>query len=460
MKIFLSVIFTVFFAFAVFAQTQAEVVVPFTFLRKEPNSNGEKLQTLQKGDRLKVEKAEDKNGWLYVLAPDGKTKGWVSVNAVSQTQVSSDSGSVSEANSTLPVKPTPSPRPTPSTSPTAVPVAGVVSTPKPMPAQTVEPTPKQTVSPGGSSTAKPTPTPEATPIIDDEILRVDTEEVSLNVRVVDEKNRFVSNLAETDFKVYEDNVLQPITALTKTEVPTINGLVIDNSRSLRSQLGQIIEAGKIIIGTNRQNDESTIIRFISRDKIEVVQDFTRNKNSLNNALDNLFVEGGQTAIVDAIYMAAKKIDRYQNSGKKEDVRLRSLILVSDGDDRGSTYSEQVLFELLRQANVQIYAIGFVNDLSTAPVDGGPSRREKARSFLTRLAQETGGKVYFPASINELSGIASEISGELRTQYTISYMPTNEARDGSFRAIKVAVSEGTNREKRIAITRTGRTVAPK
>lgn len=476
MRIFLITIFTLFFAFPLFAQTQAEVTAPYTFIRKVPNSGGEKLQTLQKGDKLKIEKTEENNGWLYVSISDGKVKGWVSVNAIARLETAATPAPTPEITATPKPTPVPTPKatPKPTTTPTPIPKPTVViestikatpsptptpiTTPTPTPSPEPTPTPIATVTPKPS--LSPTPTPEPTPIVDNEILRVDTEEVTLNVRVVDSKNHFVNNLAEADFQIYEDGVLQPITSLTTTEVPTVNALLVDNSRSLRTQLGKVIEAGKIIIGTNRQNDESTIIRFISKDKIEVVQDFTKNKNSLNNALDNLFVEGGQTAIIDAIYMAAKKVDQYQNSQKKEDVKLRSLILVSDGDDRGSTYLEKDLFELLRKSNVQIYAIGFTNNLSDEPAENGISRQQKAKSFLTRLAEETGGKVYFPASIDELSRIATEISGELRTQYTISYMPTNEVRDGSFRPIKVAIVDGANKEKRTAITRTGRTVAPK
>jgi len=110
--------------------------------------------------------------------------------------------------------------------------------------------------------------------------------------------------------------------------------------------------------------------------------------------------------------------------------------------------------------VQIYAIGFTNDLpDTKESETGISRRAKARAFLTRLAEETGGKVYFPDSIDELGKIAGEISGELRTQYVVSYAPTNSSRDGSFRRIRVEVVDGAAGEKRTAITRTGRN-APK
>ena len=428
MKFLISIILTLLFAFSVFAQNQAEVIVTSTYLRKSPETSAEKVQTVQKGDKVTIEKSQAKNGWYYVSILNGIVKGWIRKDTI---------GSIVKAQ-TIAQNPRKN-----------------VSTPTPVPIGTpiiiIVPSPKKTISP------KPTPkvTPSATPIDDDEILRVETEEISLNVRVVNDRNRPVNNLNQLDFKVYEDNVVQPITFFTTAEIPIINALVIDNSRSLRSQLIKVLEAGKIIVAANRPKDETTLVRFVSKDKIEVVQDFTSNKSSLYNALDNLFVEGGQTAIIDAIYQTAKKVEQYQSSTKKEDVKLRSLILVSDGDDRGSSYNEQQLFELLREFHIQIYAVGFVNDLSKEPESGGKSRQEKARTFLTRLAEETGGKVYFPNSINELPNIAADISGELRTQYLISYNPTNTGRGGTFRQIKVVVTEGANKEKRIAITRSGR-----
>jgi Ca-activated chloride channel family protein len=436
MKIFIAIVLTLLFAFSVFAQKQAEVIVTTTYLRKLPDSASEKVQTVQKGEKVIFEKAQDTNGWYYVSVSDRTVKGWIRKDTIRSAANVETVKQIPKANAEI-VKQIPQ-----TVVPTPTPVVSVTST----------------ISP--ASSPSPSPTTSPTPVEDEEILRIETEEISLNVRVVDDNNRSVNNLNQSHFKVYEDEVLQPVTSFITTEVPIINALVIDNSRSLRSQLAKIIEAGKIIVSTNRPKDESTIVRFVSKDKIEVVQDFTTNKSSINNALDNLFVEGGQTAIVDAVYLAAKKVEQYQNSDKKDDVKLRALILVSDGDDRGSSYQEQQLFGLLRQSNVQIYAVGFVNNLSKEIDTNGINRQEKAKAFLTRLAKETGGKVYFPNSIDELPQIASDISGEMRTQYLISYMPTNENRDGTFRKIKVSVAEGANKEKRIAITRTGRTSAPK
>ncbi len=289
----------------------------------------------------------------------------------------------------------------------------------------------------------------------EETIVIDTELVNLNVRVIDRNNRSLNVLRKDEFKVYENNVLQEIDSFSKAEVPTNYGLVIDNSGSLRHQLEKVIEASKIIVGTNRADDETCVVRFVSSDKIEVVQDFTPKKADINEALDNLFIEGGQTAIIDAVYLAAEKVDEYEKTRNPNEKKRRALIIISDGEDRDSYYKEQQLFELLRESDVQIYAVGFVNELTKEGGFISKSPQEKAKSFLTRLATETGGKVYFPNSVSELNSIATEISNELRTQYVISYYPTDDKKDGTFKNIKVTVADGPNKEKRIAITKSGR-----
>ena len=306
-----------------------------------------------------------------------------------------------------------------------------------------------------------TPTPNVAPTIrptpeEEEIIKVDTELVNLNVRVVDRNNRSIGTLRQEDFKIYEDNVAQSIEFFAKSEVPTNYSLVIDNSGSLRPQLEKVIEAGKILVGTNRPDDETSIIRFISSDKIEILQNFTADKNELNDALDEMYIDGGQTAIIDAIYLAAEQVNQYEKSRDPNDRKRRALILVSDGEDRDSFYKEQQLFNLLRESDVQIYVIGFVGDLDKEGGFISKSPQGKAKAFLERLAEVTGGKVYFPNDTSELNGIASNIATELRTQYSIGYVPTNDRKDGSFRNIKVAVTDGPNKQKRIAVTRTGRT----
>jgi Ca-activated chloride channel homolog len=307
--------------------------------------------------------------------------------------------------------------------------------------------------------ARPTPTPTLTPTptpTPEEIIKVETELVNLNVRVVDRNNRPIAGLRQNEFKVFEDGVSQRIEFFSQSEVPTNYSLVIDNSGSLRNQIDKVIEASKILVNGNRAKDETSVIRFVSSDKIEIVQDFTANKTDLNDALDNLYIEGGQTAIIDAVYLAANRISEYEKSTKNEDRTRRALILVSDGEDRDSFYKEAQLFELLRETDVQIYVVGFVSDLSRDSGFISKSPQGKAKAFLERLATETGGKAYFPSNVGELNSIAQDISSELRTQYSIGYVPSNDRTDGTYRNIKVTLDDGPSKQKRIAITRAGRT----
>ena len=326
------------------------------------------------------------------------------------------------------------------------------NTPTPTPTVRTVPTPMMT------PTVTPTPTPTPDVFADDEPIRIETEEVNLNVRVVDRNNRPINNLRQSDFKVYENNVLQDITSFTTAEVPTNYALVIDNSGSLRHQLDKIIEASKIIVNTNRQDDETSVIRFVSSDKIEIAQDFTSNKSDIIEALDNLFIEGGPTAIIDAVYLAAERVSEHEKSRNPNEKKRRALILVSDGEDRDSYYKEAQLFELLRESDVQIYTVGFVNELDKQGGFIRKSPRDKAVNLMKRLAEETGGKAYFPTSLNELNTIAQDIASELRTQYLVTYSPNHDNRGGTFYPIKVVVNDGPDKQKRIAITRTGRTAS--
>jgi Ca-activated chloride channel family protein len=308
--------------------------------------------------------------------------------------------------------------------------------------------------------AKPafTPTPVPAPTLRDEdiVVKIDTELVNLDVRVVDRNGRPINDLRQEDFKVFEENEPQKIEFFSKSEVPTNYTLVVDNSGSLRQQIEKVIDAGKILINSNKPQDETSIIRFIGRDKITIEQDFTANKADLIDALDNMYIDGGQTAVRDAVYLAAQRVAEYEKSNKIEDRKRRALVLVTDGEDRDSFYSETQLFELLRENSVQIYVIGFVGGLDSDAGFIRKSPKEKAKSFLEKLANETGGRAYFPTSISELPEIARSISSELRTQYSIGYLPPNDVPPGTFRNIKVFVNDGPKGEKRIAITRPGRT----
>src|SRR6266851_8224632 len=303
---------------------------------------------------------------------------------------------------------------------------------------------------------KPTPTPDVAGAVINEgdVLKFNAELVTLHVRVIDRNNHPINKIAKDDFKILEDGVPQPVFSFTEEEVPVIYGLAVDTSGSLRPQFNQVLDAAKSIINSNKPGDETFLERFISSDKIETVQDFTPSKDALLDGLDNLYIEGGQTAVIDGVYLAAEHVAEYKKGGD-DDRRRRALIVVTDGEDRSSYYAETQLFQRLREEDVQIFVIGFVSELEADKGLIRKSPRDKAVALLNRLASETGGRAFFPNSISELPEIANEIVRDLRTQYVVSYDPTNKAHDGTYRAIKVVVAEVPG-QKRIALTRSGRT----
>jgi Ca-activated chloride channel family protein len=291
---------------------------------------------------------------------------------------------------------------------------------------------------------------------DSDPIRIESNETILHVRVIDRNNHPVNDVRKEEFRVFENNAPQEITSFTREEVPITYGLVVDNSGSLRNQISQVIEAGKTIISSNKQGDETFVVRFVSSDEIKIMQDFTADRQSLTDALEDMYVEGGQTAVIDAVYLAAEHASERRKGDPVEDKRRRALILVTDGEDRASFYKQEALFEALKEEDVQIFVIGFVNELEKDRGFISKSKRDKAVSLLDRMAKETGGRAFYPTSLSELPDIAEQITKDLRTQYVISYKPTVSARPGEYRPVRVAVADAPGREKRIAVTRSGYT----
>jgi Ca-activated chloride channel family protein len=317
---------------------------------------------------------------------------------------------------------------------------------------------------GAPTLPTPTPTPGTTPsptqdnsqsVDPDEVVKVDTSNVILNVRVIDRNNRPINDVRQEEFHVFENGVAQPVLGVSKEEVPISYGLAVDSSGSLRSQMPTVIDAAKTIINSNKPGDETFLLRFVDSEKIETLQDFTANKEDLMDAVDRIYTEGGQTAIIDAVYLASEHVAQHKK-GSDSDRRRRALILVTDGEDRNSYYPAPALFERLKEEDVQIYIIGFVNELDSEKGFIRKSKKEQAMVLLNRLATETGGRVFYPNSLSEIPKIADEITRDMRTQYLVSYDPTNKRNDGTYRAIKVTLSENASKDKRIALTRSGRT----
>ncbi|MFN2596449.1 MAG: VWA domain-containing protein [Pyrinomonadaceae bacterium] len=344
---------------------------------------------------------------------------------------------------------------------TATPTPARATTATPQPAATAPPAQSPAPAQGQSQpAASPTPPQlKGQEVGDDDVLTVDTNLVNLHVRVIDRNNRPVNDVRQDEFRVFEDGVPQKIEFFSREEVPISYGLVVDNSGSMKPLLGKVIDATKILIDQNKPGDETFLLRFVDSDDIKLLQDFTDKKDDLYDALDDMHTNGGQTAIIDAVYLAAEHTAEYKKNDALGDKRRRAMILVTDGEDRSSYYKLNQLFEYLRENDVQIYVIGFTSELDA---EGGfirKSPKDKATELINRLAAETGGRAFFPASLSELPDVARQITEDMRTQYLVGYYPTNKARDGSVRAIKVQVADSGKRDHRIAITRTGRVAGP-
>ena len=269
--------------------------------------------------------------------------------------------------------------------------------------------------------------------------------VILNVRVTDANKRAVADVAQERFQVLEDGVKQKISLFSSVQIPLSYGLLIDSSGSLRTQFEKIISASKKVVKSNSPNDEAFLIRFISSDKIELVQELTFDKTPLLNGLDSLYVEGGQTAVIDAVYVGTDTLSKVKTV--PGNLRRKALILITDGEDRNSFYKPEQLFSLLGSTDIQVFVVGFTKELKEKP-------RAKALELLNRLALDTGGRAFFPNSLGELDFISDEIINDIRTQYVIGYVPSNNAPNASFHKLQVSITDVSNYEKRIAVTRIG------
>jgi Ca-activated chloride channel family protein len=280
--------------------------------------------------------------------------------------------------------------------------------------------------------------------------------VKLNVLVLDDSKHAVNDVTQDEFHVFEDEAEQKITLFSKDEVPLSYGLVIDNSGSLRSQIEEVVEAAKGVVHANRPEDETFVMRFVDTPNINILQDFTSNTAALDRSLGNLFPEGGKTALIDAVYTAAKHVAERKKSVSGQNRRY-ALILISDGEDRQSVNKAETLFNFLRENDVQIFVIGLVEMLEKeSNVFAKKSTRREATGLLEQLAKETGGRVFYPNSADDLPETVNDIMRDLHTQYVIGYNPASNPKSKPYRKVKVTITGAKGREKRTAITRSGYT----
>jgi Ca-activated chloride channel homolog len=256
------------------------------------------------------------------------------------------------------------------------------------------------------------------------------EIINLNLSVTDGRNRYITDLDQKDFAIFEDGIRQELSLFTHENLPISMSILIDTSASMQEKLPQARAAGSRFIKTLRPQDAAQIVQF--NDRSTVLQDFT-NDHALLDAALNKTDAAGPTALYNSLYVALKDLSKQKTS----ELRRRAVIVLSDGEDTASLVTDEQVMELARQSEIAIYPVSLRPSRSQ---DRGRMAFSQAEHILTSLARETGGQVFFPQSLSELESVYDRIAEELRTQYSLGYVSSNVRRDGKWRRIVVRTPE--------------------
>lgn len=271
--------------------------------------------------------------------------------------------------------------------------------------------------------------------------------VQLSLIVTDAEHKSLNVINQADVHLREDKVEQTLLSVEPDERPVDCGLVIDASGSFRRLIASTLEAAGMIVVNRRPTDEIFIERFVSSDKIEKTQEFTSEEQPLIDALKQVKVEGGQSAVIDGIYMAVQ----YTGEHNRNSNRRKALVVFTDGEDRNSFYNQEKLIALLHQENVQVFVVGLIVDLNN---DAGlirASPQEKAQKLLNVIAEETGGRVFYPRNKPQLIDAVVQIIHDLRGQFRITYQSSNNGKK-VFREVEVKLSSPAGEKSNAIVPR--------
>jgi Ca-activated chloride channel homolog len=250
--------------------------------------------------------------------------------------------------------------------------------------------------------------------------------VSLNV-TVNEGGRYVTDLQETDFEVFEDGVKQPITFFSRVQQPIALAVLLDTSASMEGRLETAQEAAIGFARHMRPHDLMEVVEFDAQ--VSILQAFTGDVAALERAIRRATVNGS-TALYNAIYISLKDLKKARLSA--DELRREAIVVLSDGDDTSSLVGYEEVLDVAKRSNTAIYAIGLKQN------DGGNRDFKEAEFVLRQLSQETGGRAFFPGTVHELPKIYDQIAQELSSQYAIGYVSKNQARNGAWRRISIRV----------------------
>jgi len=288
--------------------------------------------------------------------------------------------------------------------------------------------------------ASPRPSPQEVEQAD--VLRIDTELVTLTATVTDPRGRYVSNLRQEDFTVYEDGVKQALAYFSSGDrVPVSLGILFDTSGSMVDKIEGVRDAVEHFVKSVSPGDEIFLVRF--SEDAELVQDFTDDRRRILRAVENLEPQGS-TALYDALVLGLQRVAEGRH-------RKRALLLLTDGNDTSSSTKFDAAAALARRSEVLIYALGighgergsFGHDILSGIL--GRRKDEVDMKVLNTFADATGGRAYFLENAHRggrdlIDEAAVEVANELKQQYTLGYRPSNRNRDGSFRQIKVETAD--------------------
>lgn len=262
---------------------------------------------------------------------------------------------------------------------------------------------------------------QVAPIRSDDDVRLNRDIVTVHITVSDPYGRFVTGLEKSHFEIFDDKLKQEIEFFSDDDAPVTLGIVYDVSGSMTSKLQRSLHALRRFVETSHNDDEFFLVGFNQR--AQLVRDFTSSGESVINSL-SLVSPDGKTALYDAAYLGVEKARQGHHT-------KRAILVISDGQDNSSRYTFNELRTLVKEADVQLYAIGVldVND-GTLGLAG--------QAILEELSRVTGGRAFFPQSEEELVDVCTQIALELRHQYSVGYYPTTNVRDGRWHKIKVKV----------------------
>jgi len=255
-------------------------------------------------------------------------------------------------------------------------------------------------------------------------LRVDVPLVLLNANVTNGLGIPVQGLTQNDFHILENGVEQKITHFAMEDAPISIAIVFDSSDSMRRKLGTARKALAELLRESNPEDEFSLIVFNRKAKLAVP--FTQETGEIEGGLGEVRAEG-RTALFDAIHLALVQM-------KQSRYTRKAIVILSDGGDNQSRYTEREIRAAIWESDVQIYAIGIFH-LSPGHV---PREEEQGPEVLSRVAEETGGQHLPVKNLGELPEICQIIGRQLRNQYVLGFTPSNPERDGKFRRVQVKV----------------------